>query len=204
MVLTTSKRTRGLVVGAFIAALLVVADIVSAAAAPPPGSSSGLTGHVNFRESPMVPAPICVYTEPEGGLSTVSHFRIRAPRVFWADDAPGTSGRVGWRVRVQESIDPASDGWYSVYLTGVQTGIAHDDAPARLRDRTVSHGGRLSEVWYRLMVQVYWYDTDGKVIGWVKHWYRWYGRTVFIGVQPDWSAPPDDVASGKCRNRWFM
>ena len=171
-------------------AAMVVANVAAVAADVPPEQSSGITGAAGFRESAMIAAPICVYPYGDPGVtSAVAYFRVREPRVFWPGSAPGNHGTVGWRVKVQEFVDPSTDVWYAIESTPIRLRTAYDDSPADFGNRTVDHGDRLSDVYYRLMSQIYWYDGEGHVIGWVKHWYQWYGRSVSTGIAPGWSGP---------------
>ncbi len=177
---------------------MVAGSMPVAAYAPPADLQTGQIGHYDFREYAYGSHDgnvDCDYHSYSNGQHRIDEFTFRAPRIWWMDTDASTThehGTVGWQYRVQESTDPDTVPFATVKTSSTQKQTAHEDhpgysdgdkAPFTTRHLSWSEG---HTVYYRIKYTIYWYKTDGSVLGQLSHWYDLYdadfGASPAIGV----------------------
>jgi hypothetical protein len=185
---------------------LVLAMSVPAAAYTPPSENiTGEIGHYDFRDYPHGSHGgnvECDYHTYSNGQHRIDEFVLRVPRIWWYDKDSSTThehGTVGWQYRIQESTDPDTVPFSTVYTSSVQKHTAHEDhpgfsdgdrAPFTTRHLDWSNG---HTVYYRIKYTVNWYASNGSVQGQISHWYFVY----------DTDTGPSPVTD-YCVNKWVL
>ena len=190
---------RLLLLPALLLGLVMAGSVPAAAAAPymvPADYQTGEIGHYDFNDYTIgdhESAVDCHYHHFSNGKYRLTRFVFRAPRIWWFDQDGDTThehGTVGWQVRIQQSSDPISVPFTTVYTSSVQKRTAHEDHPAfsegdqatfttRQRDWT-SH----QDVSYRVKYTITWYKSNGDAQGTLSHWYSYYDSNFGGQISP--------------------
>jgi hypothetical protein len=176
---------RPVIRGRSLAAVIVLSLALLApggALADTPVSHSGVRGIHGLPDTREQPNVRCTYDPDEEALQV----RVLAPVVYAVDRGAGVqSQRVGWRFRVQYSSGLGYSTWKT---TTTITATATDRRPAGFELRSKSFA-KAPPVSYRVRVDMYWYDSAGRVTGRATHAPTWY-RSVAEGES--------DVVEGSC------
>ncbi len=166
--------------------LVLVLSLPTPAFADTPTSHSGVYGVHGLVDSGENPAATCHYDSSFELTSIVA----RAPIVYARNTGPGTqSATVGWRLRVQWS---SGLGFSNVKTTSIVKATATDRRPAGFTRRSVSFTNAPPVV-YRVRVDMYWYDRNGRRIGKATHapdWYGWVATSHGSGIDKTDSCGP--------------
>jgi len=183
---------RVLLVPAALLCLILATGAPAAASGytSPPEYQTGQIGHYDFRDYSVGSHDgnvSCDYHLYSSGLYRVEDFLLRAPRIWWYDNDADTTqehGTVGWQYRVQESSDPDTVPFSTVYTSSVQKHTAHEDHPgysdgdkAPFTNRTLQWSSG-HNVDYRIKYTITWYKSDGTAQGTLSHWYDVYHLSV--------------------------
>lgn len=159
-------------------ALALVMLSPTSAFADRPVSHSGVHGVHGLVDSAENPAATCHYDSSFQLTKVV----VRAPVVYARNTGSGTQhATVGWRLRVQWS---SGLGFSDVKTTSVVKSSATDSRPAGFTKRSVSFWNA-PEIVYRVRVDMYWYDSQGKQVGRATHapeWYGWVSASAGSGI----------------------
>jgi len=162
----------------------------------PPEYQTGEVGHYDFDDyalSGHESAVDCHYHHFSSGKFRLTRFVFRPPQIWWPDNDGGTThehGTVGWQYRIQQSTDPTSVPFSTVYTSSVQKHTAHEDHPAYSEGDQAPFTTRQldwsshQDVYYRVKYTVTWYKSNGDVLGTLSHWYAYYDNN-FLGQVPD-------------------
>ncbi len=196
-----SRRRRAASLPFLGALLLSVATAGSASAGSgyPADQENGQHGHYLFNDGSAHGGVICRYAGSSPSW-TLTSMVVRPPKVWWPDTDSSNHtqhGRVGWRVVVQR-YDYIDNIWTKAYASPTQKATAYEDqdglygagtkAPFTKRTLTNIPSGTPM---LRVAVKVIWFRADHTVLGWAKHWDRYYIRRW---DQPD--EPVHDCSTG--------
>ncbi len=173
----TARMNRPLALAA--SALALVMLLPTSAIADTPLTHSGVHGVHGLIDSREDPGATCHY---DSGFQ-LTKVVVRAPIVYARNTGPGTQhGTVGWRFRVQWS---SGLGFSNVKTTSIVKASATDGRPAAFSKRSVSFSDA-PEIVYRVRVDMFWYDAQGKQIGRATHapdWYGWVATSHGRGIE---------------------
>jgi hypothetical protein len=193
---------RLLVAPVLLLSLMVVGTAPTAAYTPPFDNETGQHGHydfVDYQAGSHDGRVDCAYRKLSNGNRRLKSLTIRPPRAWWPDTSSNSNkqhGTIGWRFRLQQTTDPDDDPWTTVYSSTVQKRTGYEDhpgydnadkAPFATRSKSWSSS---KTVYVRVKVTLYWYRSNGTVLGQVDHWYNLYDASY--GGSP---------ANGYCRNK---
>jgi hypothetical protein len=150
-------------------------------------SGHGQHGHYLFIDGDAThTGATCVYTGPQTKLTSLV---VKPPKVWWPDTNAANErqhGTVGWKVIVQKAEDAVKGPWTVAKQSSVQKKVAYEDQTALYGEstkapftkKTLSWSAPQSPTIYvRVIVQAFWYNPDGSVLGWQKHRVVWYHYT---------------------------
>lgn len=178
------------------AAALAFAAVLSFGPTAFADSNSGTSGDYLFTDDASHVGAVCKYKQDSNDPNTnwISKITASAPSLWWPDQNSSTNtehGKVGWRFLVQYST---TGGWTRAAQSPIQKATAYEDSQhpyaastkAHLTNQTVSFNGKASGDFgmWRVVVNTFWYATDGHVMGNVNHVVQYYNVKYSFGSGP--------------------
>jgi hypothetical protein len=176
--------------GASVAGMALVLAVAPVAADTDLGHS-GQVGQHSLRDGDYQhPGATCRYVVLESGSRgsewLLKRIDVRPPRMR----SVGSRQRVGWRFSVQRSSDEQV--WKTTYKSPVQKATAYSGADASFTAMGVPvsvPAGSYNEPAYRVRVTMFWYGSDGNVLGTARHgvdYYRFVDDGEASHTEWDW------------------
>ena len=148
-------------------------------------SVSGTYGHYTPTDGPPGGGAICRYQMTDPANAEIYRMVMRAPSVWWPNrrsDVTTEHGRVGWRAVVQFYRNGS---WRTLTTTGIQRATAYEDqlspygasTKAPFTNISVNINDPLGRK-FRATINMYWFRSDGSVLGRVTHPVKWYRLVV--------------------------
>jgi hypothetical protein len=152
-------------------------------------NTTGQTGHYVFNDSSSKTGANCNYASIGNNTWRITSISARPPSVWWPNTSSNSNtehGRVGWVVTVKHK-HPSATTWTVVKASSVQKKTAYEDHPAYdSADKapftriTVSFNGAsypATEQFF-ITVKVYWYKSNGSVLGTAFHQNVYYSQVA--------------------------